>query len=247
MNVCANSFRVAAAVAVSVLWGAQCSAREATASANVPRGPGSLSGIWVNDGYRSSARFKLQEGLIVTEKGEAPPLQPWAAKLREDRLAAAVAGRPYATTKSRCLPGGVPQVMFGPKLPVQFLETPTQVTILIEEFMDFRIVRLNARHREDPDPTFMGDSIGHWEGDTLVIDTIGLTDRTALDPVGTPHSDALHVVERIRRVDKDTLDVVVEFDDPKAFTGRWTARTAFKAVPEWQIQENVCENNRAGT
>lgn len=208
-------------------------------------GPGSLAGLWVNDGYRTSSRLnKLREGLIITAEGTAPPLQPWAAQLVEQRVASAEAGSPYSTTKSRCLPGGVPQVMFGPKLPIQFLETPGQVTILIEEFNNFRIIRMNAQHKEDPDPGFMGDSVGRWEGDTLVIDTIGLSDETALDPVGTPHSDALHVIERIRRVDKDTLEVTVEFDDPKTFTRKWTARTAFKAVNDWQIQESFCENNR---
>lgn len=207
---------------------------------------GNLSGVWINADYKTSARFNLRDGLIRTIDGKDPPFQPWAAELLEKRIKDAEAGNPFATTKSMCLPGGVPQVMFGPLLPIEILVTDRKVTMLIEEFNNFRQVFLNQKHPEDPDPSFMGHSVGRWEGDTLVIDTIGLTDRTTLDPVGTPHSEQLHLVERIRRISRDKLEDVVSFEDPGAYTRPWTARTTFNAVPQGQLSENICENNRNG-
>ena len=221
-------------------------ARKAPAAvrAPVPRGPGSLSGIWTNITYKPSSAYNPREAVLMTADGKLPPLQPWAADLLQKRLKDSEAGHPFPNTKSQCLPSGVPQLMFGPRTPMQILETPGQVTILIEEFNNFRIILLGARHEDDPDPSIMGDSVGHWEGDTLVVDTIGLSDRTVLDVPGTPHSDQLHVVERFRRVAKDRLEVSVTLDDPKTFTRPWTAKTAFAPMGVPRITEYYCENQR---
>jgi hypothetical protein len=89
----------------------------------------------------------------------------------------------------------------------------------------------------------MGDSIGKWEGDTLVVDTIGFNDKTWLDQVGHPHSDALHLIERIHRIAPDMLQIDFTFDDPKAFTKQWTGTKQFKMRSDWQISEYVCEEN----
>lgn len=207
---------------------------------------GSIAGVWVNADYKTSARYSVRDGAIKAADGKDPPLQPWAATLLAKRIKDAEEGNPFATTKSMCLPGGVPQVMFGPRLPIEFLVSGDKVTMLIEEFNNFRQIFLGQKHPEDPDPSFMGHSVGHWEGQTLVVDTIGLTDRTTLDPIGTPHSDQLHLVERIRRIAPDRLEDVVTFDDPGAFTRPWTARTTFEAVPQLRVAENICENNRNG-
>jgi hypothetical protein len=94
-------------------------------------------------------------------------------------------------------------------------------------------------------PTYSGDSIGKWEGDTLVVDTIGFNDKTWLDSGGLPHSEALHVVERIRRVDHDTLVDDVTIEDPMAYTKPFSAQQLYKLKPAWEIQELVCnENNK---
>ena len=208
-------------------------------------GAGSLSGIWINDQFNRQGTCEPRLGVQTTADGKLPPLQPWAAELLERRIKTAEAGQPFATTKSQCLPAGMPQMMFGPRLPMQILETLGQVTILIEELTNFRIIRLGGKHPNDPDPSFMGDSVGHWEGATLVVDTIGMTARTTLDPIGMPHSDDLHVVERIRRAGRGKLEVEVWFDDPKTFTSPWVATTAFTAAPpDRRIEEYLCENNR---
>ena len=235
-----------AAAAVLCIWGGAALLRErqATAPAVIPAGPGSLAGIWSNSVYTHSSVYDPREAVLRTSDGEMPPLQQWATELLEKRIRASEAGHPYATTKSECMPSGVPQLMFGPRTPMQFLETPGQLTILIEEFNIFRIIRINAEHEKDPDPGFMGDSVGHWEGDTLVVDTIGLTDRTTLDVAGTPHSEALHVVERLRRAARDRLEVTVTLDDPRTFTKPWTAKTAFRLWAGERITEYFCENQR---
>jgi hypothetical protein len=230
--------------------GVTAAAEGAKGSATAPSapgagGPGSLSGVWFNNEFKTSAKFATAYQVQMTADGKMPPLQPWAAALLDQRIKDSEAGHPFPTTLSNCLPSGVPQMMFGPKdLPIQIVESPGQVTILFESLTTFRIIHLNEQHPPDPDPTFMGNSVGHWEGDTLVVDTIGLTDRTAIDTVGMPHSDALHLVERFRRTSKTTLELQVTFDDPKTFTQPWTAKTSFRAVPGARVEEYICENNR---
>jgi hypothetical protein len=217
----------------------------AVACAQVPHGSGSLAGVWANSDYDRGRVFDPRRQVLRTADGKMPPLQPWAAELLEKRLKDAEEGKIFPTTLSQCLPSGVPAMMFYPGLPIQILETPGQVTMLNEQFTNWRLIYLDAQHDPDPDPSFFGDSIGHWEGDTLVVDTLGLTTRTALDQPGMPHSDALHVVERYRRTGAKTLELLVTIDDPKVFTAAWTAVTHFELAPaDRRIEEYICENNR---
>ena len=213
------------------------------ASAKGPTGPGSISGVWTPADIDRSVFRPANRNAIRTIEGKPPPLQPWARNLIAQREKDAKEGRPYAGLQSRCLPAGFPQMMFGSGLPHQTLESPGQVTILVEELSYFRIIRLNAKHQEDPDPTFMGDAVGHWEGGTLVVDTIGLSDQTLL-PGGIPHSEQLHVVERFRRTSKDRIELLMTFEDPKAFTTPWTTVTHLKIESNRRISEYYCENNR---
>jgi hypothetical protein len=89
----------------------------------------------------------------------------------------------------------------------------------------------------------MGDTIGKWEGDTLVADSTSFNDKTLLDRVGHIHSDALHIVERLRRVDHDTLEIEFNVDDPKAYLKPWGTKMVFQNRPDWKVMENVCEDN----
>jgi hypothetical protein len=143
-----------------------------------------------------------------------------------------------------CMPEGVPRFMFVP-LPMEIFQVPTRVVIIREGTQAMRQIYMNRKHRDDLYPTYSGDSIGKWEGDTLVVDTIGFNDKTWLDSGGLPHSEALHVVERIRRVDHDTLVDDVTIEDPMAYTKPFTAQQVYKLKPAWEIQELVCtENNK---
>jgi hypothetical protein len=222
-------------------------AQSPAAPASVPSGPGSLTGIWNSPGYKGSARTPPRERVFKTIDGKWPPLLPAAAELLEKRIKLSENGEPFTNTLMQCLPGGVPEMVFGSPYPVQIIEMPGQVTMLYEMYNNFRVIYLNASHPADPDPTFMGHSVGHWEGNTLVVDTIGLTDRTTIDEVGMPHSEVLHVIERYRRTDSGTLEIIVTLDDPKTFSKPWDMKVVYKAAPAGgKLMEFICENNRTG-
>jgi hypothetical protein len=106
-----------------------------------------------------------------------------------------------------------------------------------------RIPTDGRKHAADLEPTFLGDSVGRWDGDTLVVDVIGFNERTWLDTEGHQHSDALHVVERYRRAGRDAIDYSVTIDDPKTYQQPWTASRTLTQHPEWTLKEYVCEEN----
>jgi hypothetical protein len=210
-------------------------------------GPGSISGVWNNPefkDYRTGPPVGA-EAKIQTADGEPIPYQPWAAELIAQRRKSAQSGKPVASNGSYCLPGGMPSMMHPPiELALQILETPDQVTVLFEFYGTYRIIHLNEKHPPDPDPTYFGNSVGHWEGDTLVVDTIALTDKTSA--FGVPHSEDMHLVERLRRTGKDTMEDRMTIDDPKTFTKPWTWVITLKHLPGMKIAEYVCENQRNG-
>jgi hypothetical protein len=127
---------------------------------------------------------------------------------------------------------------------MEIVQTPGRVLMLFEFSHFIRQIYTDGRkHNTDLGPTWMGDSIGHWDGDTLVVDTIGFNDKTWLDRAGHPHSTDLHLVERIRRVDKSTLQDDLTIEDPKAYTKPWGGQLTFQLRPTWNITEMVCEDN----
>jgi len=220
---------------------------QVAATAKSPGGPGSLAGLWIITGYKGSSGYTSRDRALHTSDGKMPPLLPGPARVLEQRIAAGDKGDPFPSTLSRCLPAGVPQMMFGAPYPVQIIELPGQVVMLFEEQNHFRSIRLNAKHAVDPDPSYYGDQVGHWEGNTFVVDTIGLSDNTTLDPVGMTHSEDLHVIERYRRLDATTLQIKVTIEDPKTFSRPWEATGIYKATPPGStIKEYICENNRNG-
>lgn len=198
--------------------------------------PRDLSGVWME---RQNA---------LTFSSEEPPLMPWA----EEKYKSVKPGYgPRATADSEdpilnCLPPGVPRIMLIP-FPMQVIQIPGEAILVFEYDHYIRHIYLDRReHPKELDLTWMGDSIGWWEGNTLVVDTTGLNDKTWLDQVGHPHSDALHVVERFRRIDRDTLQDDLTIDDPKAYKKSWTGRQVFTRKPTWHLLEYVCADDRAG-
>lgn len=184
-----------------------------------------LSGVWQVTKYQPQ----------MFPKGGAP-LTPWGeAKFK-------TANPETNDPNLGCLPTGVPRLMFVP-LPLEIVQTPSRLVIVHEGVQALREIYLNREHPKDLDPTYSGDSVGKWEGDTLVLDTIGFNDRTWLDAAGLPHSDAMHVIEHIRRTDHDTLVDDVTIDDSKAYTKPFTVQQVYKLKPGWEIQEYVCEEN----
>lgn len=187
-----------------------------------------LSGVW---------QVAKPQGVLFPKGGA--PLTPWAeAKLKE-------ADPQTNDPNLGCLPEGMPRFMLSIPLPMEIFQLPTRVVIIREGVQVFRQIYLNRDHLKDLDPTYSGDSVAKWQGDTLVVDTIGLNDKTWVDNAGLPHSEALHVVERIRRPDHDTLVDDLTIEDPKAFTKPITAERVWNLKPGWEIQEFVCtENNK---
>jgi hypothetical protein len=193
-----------------------------------------LSGVWFIPEYHRTLLPK-----------EDPPFQPWAEALLKKRDVENNNADPDTGPDpiERCFPPGVPRIMLQP-FPWEIVQAKDRVLMIFEYQALTRQIFMDGRgHPKDLDLTYMGHSIGKYEGDTLVVDTIGLNDKTWLDPMGLPHSDALHVVERLHRLDHDTLQVDYTIDDPKAYTKPWTAQRIFKLHPEWQIKEYVCAEN----
>ena len=173
-----------------------------------------------------------------------PILLPWTREALKKNSDGEAAGISHLSFQQHCKPSGVPQIL-NLRYQVQFLQGPDQLTILYENNSQIRRVYMNQKHPENVERSWYGHSIGHYEGDTLVIDTIGQVDFTELDRFGTLHSDALHVVERYRILDDGNLEVIFTVEDQGAFTMPW--RGAANYIPQSiSFPEFICaENNRA--
>ena len=198
-----------------------------------PDGKPDLSGIW-----RAAEGKYLQN---ITGDLREVPFQPWAAALYNERVAVLAKGRPT----ERCLPHGVPDAMMVRSGPWKIVQTPRVTLILFEEMNHYRQVFTDGRgFPKDPNPTWLGYSIGKWEGDTFVVDTTGFNDQTWLDDPGHPHTDAMHAIERFRRRDFGHLEIDITIDDPKAYTTPWTVTARFDLLPDTELIENLCDNEK---
>jgi len=142
-----------------------------------------------------------------------------------------------------CLPFGLLRSMNSPHA-MQIVESAKYVALLYEQNTWFHVVPIDGRaHPQDLDPTWFGNSVGKWDGDTLVVDTIGFNGQTRLDTVGHPHSDALHMVETFARSDAGHIAYTVTVDDPKTYTKPWKNVRTFTLRPDWELLEYSCEEN----
>lgn len=166
------------------------------------------------------------------------PLTPeWAAKVK-----ALEASAPQDTGSANCLPPGMPGIM-GEPYPMEFLLTPGQVTIVIEAFSMVRHIYTDGRPMpSDPDPSFFGTSIGHWEGDTLVVESEAFSPDTKIDMM-TPHSDKMKILERFHLVDPNTMNIETTITDPVALTEPYTTNRILKRHRDWTIDEYICEED----
>jgi len=177
-----------------------------------------------------------------------PILQPWAAEQMRKANAEVLAGKVGFTARSRCWPHGVPGFLLYPVHPIFFIQTPKEVLMVWGQDFQIRRVYLNQPHSANPKPSWYGESVGHYEnGDTLVVDTIGMNDKTYVDNYRTPHTTQLHVVERFQIVDGGNgLEVRVHVEDPGAFTMPWDAVQRYRRdarVGEVPLHEMVCAEN----
>jgi len=188
--------------------------------------PPDLNGVW-------SAPFAPDISKVL---GHQPPFTPYGAArfAKEDEV---------DDPLTKCLPIGPARGIQAGIMPFQIVQTPSVFTILFENQHTFRIIHTDGRsHPKDLDATWFGDSIGKWDGDTLVVDTVGIDDRTWLDTAGHEHSDQLHLVERFQKMDSNSIKWTVTFEDPKFFTEPWSITLPI-ARQNTEIMSYSCEEN----
>ena len=200
-----------------------------------------LSGIWSRRAGATGPDF------LSNSKKPEPLMTPWAEaeykKVRES----------YTSTPTgylndpvfNCMPPGVPRIYsIDFEGIMEIIQLPGRVLQIFEFDHYVRQIYTDGRgHDENLPATWMGDSIGKWEGDTLVVDTTDFNDKTRLDRLGHPHSDALHLIERFRRVSKDKLAVDITIEDPKAYLKPWGGQLAYALKPDWKVMEFMCQDN----
>jgi hypothetical protein len=198
----------------------------------LPDGTPDFTGIW------GAPNGKYLDNLGAD--GIEIPMQPWAEQLYKERVANNAKDRP----SGRCLPHSVTDLdaHFTPR---KIVQTPGLMLMLYESSHVYRQIFTDGRALpEDRDPAWWGYSVGKWDGDTLVVDTVGLNEKTWLDDSGHPHTDALHIIERFRRLDFGHMEVQLTIDDPKAYKKPWTARIPWDLMPDTDILDWVCENEK---
>ena len=196
--------------------------------------PRDFDGVWWLQGY---------EYLLGPEPGVPPPLKPEYMRILERRIRAKNHGTPEADASTQCFPHGIPRVMESP-YPIEIVQTPQRITFLHEVAHNIRRIWLNRGHPAHLTPSFLGDSIGHWEGDTLVVDTTGLNDRTFIDDEGSSHSEQEHVIERFRKTDGGAnLEMTVTIEDPVTLEHPYSYRRIFHWRPDVRPDEYICEEN----
>jgi hypothetical protein len=192
-----------------------------------------LSGMW-------EGNFKYLANLAADLKPEEVPLQPWAAALVKERVSLAHARE---ESPANCLPSGLPRLYSTP-FPYKILQNPAMTIILYENFGVYRQIFTDGRELpKDPQPSWLGYSVGKWEGDTFVVDTIGFNGKTWLDQMGHPQTEATHLTERFRRRDFGHMELQITVDDPKAYTKPWTVRQDQRLVADTELLEMVCAEN----
>ncbi len=242
-------------------WSAALSAQPPYANpASVPRAAGGkpdLSGVWqggstipggwedANSGTGVGGTGRNPDAPFVGSSNDRPagregaPYQPWAAK----KVLESFNRRGVDDPTSRCLPAGIPRSVMLGLFPQQFVQTPTQLVILYEYMSTFRVIPFGTRHAEDALPSYMGDSVAHWDGDTLVVDITSFNDKTWLAGTGTFHSDALHIIERYTRVSKDRIDYEARIEDPMVLTKPWVLQSSLMLREGTRVQEYICSEN----
>jgi hypothetical protein len=229
-----RTIRLAAALAAWVL--------AATASAAQPVNAPGLTGTW--DRYSNETPDPRVTAVVPVPP---PPLKPkylaeWQAQQQAAREADA-RGEPLFGGYAKCLPDGMPTMMMA-MFPMEVLQTPGQITIIEEAYNQVRRIYLNEKQLpvDDAEPGFWGHSVGHWEGDTLVVNTVGIKEDVRFR--GAPHSPNMQIDERIRMLTKDVFEDQVTVTDPEYLTAAWKFTWKYVRKPGYKILEYVCEANR---
>lgn len=198
-------------------------------------GPGRITGT-------NKYRPKIVDPVAVTDN---PLLLPWAKKVMDDANQKVIGGEIAFNAPARCFPGGVPGILLFPGEPMQIVQTPKEVLMMWKRDAQIRRIYMDVPHSKNPEYSWYGESVGHYEnGDTLVVDTIGLDDKGPLDRFRTPHTKQLHDVERFKLTNTGKrFDVLVHVEDPGTFTAAWNAFVRFEQGYEYRNdhwEEDIC-------
>ena len=200
----------------------------------VPDTVPNISGTWL---------AQTSNRTIAPLDGGPTPFLPWAQTYFDERAKAEASGMPLFDTNASCLPSGVPRVLPVP-YPLDIVQTPDLTIIGVEVMHSFRIIHMDDK---EPPPeykaTYLGYSRGHWDGDSLVVVTMGMNGFTQTDEEGRPKSSKIKVTERIRKVAPDILEDTYTIDDPGTYARPWTARSRFKWAADARLNEYICEEN----
>ena len=209
-----------------------------------------FSGLWEGPGFDLAPPEKGSGPVVNMSKNIQQPegdyrnpiLQPWAAAVVKKWGDETRAGRAPPHAHALCYPTSVPGAMTLHN-GVRFLQQPDKITIIIANQAQVRHIYLNVPHSKNLKPSWYGESVGHYEGDTLVVDTIGIRahESVPMDRFGTPHTDRLHVIERFQRTGPKELRIDYRIEDEGAFTAPWNAVAVFHPFSEWE--EQVCSEN----
>ena len=219
---------------LSGLWHVQ-----ATPLAEMKRLYGDNVGTTDVPGMEADTVSKYAFNILLDFKPEKAPMRPEAAAILRHRLQDPTDALP----STRCLPTGIPLSTLVSEVH-KIVQTPALIVILLELDNAHRQIYTDGRKLpEDPQPSWLGYSVGKWEGDTLVVDTIGFNDKAWLDAIGHPRSEAMHLTERYHRRDFGHLDVEMTIDDPKMYTRPFTIKVTHLLVPDSDILEYFCAEN----
>jgi hypothetical protein len=191
----------------------------------------------------TSARTGKRSTFHIADLGN-PILQPWTREELRKQNERILSGKPGYSVQVSCIPLGVPAFVLHPVQPVYFIQTAAMVIMINQENLDGRRIYLNVPHSPKVKPSRTGESVGRYEGDTLVVDTIGIDSKTYIDNFRTPHTEKLHVVEHFRMLDGgDMLEANIRVEDPGAFTTPWNAIQRWRRVQQGPMFERVCAEN----
>jgi hypothetical protein len=231
-------------VIVTFFWASASFVPAAAQQEPAAAGTPDLSGLWSR--LRDGATARGYQNYVLDFGKSDSPMTPWAASIYKVTGPKFHGDDPNTVLSDpvfSCFPPGVPRIYLY-NFPVQIVQIPGQVIVLFEYDHFVRRIYTDGRpHDAEQGPLWMGDSIGKWEGDALVVDTTNFNDKTYIDRVGRPHSDALHLTERFRRIDPNSLELDFTVDDPKAYTKPWGTKLVFELKPTWKVMEQVCEDN----
>src|SRR6202521_3998076 len=239
-RVTGSIFSLVAVFASYLVLRAQTAGQTGMAQAQNATPQTDLSGVWV-----LHAPAGLGEYSNFAFSKEEPPMTPWAeAKYKAAKPVFGANKKPAKDSNDpiyRCFPPGVPRIYLH-RRPMEIVQLPNEVIMMFEYARFVRHIHTDGRPHDEflNPPLWMGDSIGKWEGDTLVVDAIGFNDKTWLDRAGHPHSEALHVTERIRRVDFGHMQFQVTYDDPKTLTKPLKISLALNYAADTDMLENIC-------